>query len=281
MEQTQEKPRRGRKPAAKPAAEASVEVVETSSAPTAVAPAKPKIKRNEVKYEAREFKALQSSGTFMLMQSGITVYDEEKDMVREIRYCERENSIWKDEQAPNSVKTPVIFRMGRLFVPKTKPNLMKFLKVHPGNKANGGSSFEIIDEMKKKSVNIDQEFLVNDAINLLRTKDLDDLLSVAAAYNMDVDRPVAEIKHDLLLKAKKDPSGFINSFDNPSVAMKAKLRMAQKYNIIKMDKDAIRWFDTNRMIISVPAGQDPVDVFTRYCLTEAAVPVVEEIDRQL
>jgi hypothetical protein len=166
----------------------------------------------------------------MLMQSGITVYDEEKDMVREIRYCERENSIWKDEQAPNSVKTPVIFRMGRLFVPKTKPNLMKFLKVHPGNKANGGSSFEIIDEMKKKSVNIDQEFLVNDAINLLRTKDLDDLLSVAAAYNMDVDRPVAEIKHDLLLKAKKDPSGFINSFDNPSVAMKAKLRMAPKYN---------------------------------------------------
>lgn len=280
MEQ-QTKPRRGRKPAAKPAAEASVEVVETPSAPTAVAPAKPKIKRNEVKYEAREFKALQSSGTFMLMQSGITVYDEEKDMVREIRYCERENSIWKDEQAPNSVKTPVIFRMGRLFVPKTKPNLMKFLKVHPGNKANGGSSFEIIDEMKKKSVNIDQEFLINDAINLLRTKDLDDLLSVAAAYNMDVDRPVAEIKHDLLLKAKKDPSGFINSFDNPSVAMKAKLRMAQKYNIIKMDKDAVRWFDTNRMIISVPAGQDPVDVFTRYCLTEAAVPVVEEIDRQL
>jgi len=280
MEQ-QTKPRRGRKPAAKPAAEASVEAVETPSAPTAVAPAKPKIKRNEVKYEAREFKALQSSGTFMLMQSGITVYDEEKDMVREIRYCERENSIWKDEQAPNSVKTPVIFRMGRLFVPKTKPNLMKFLKVHPGNKANGGSSFEIIDEMKKKSVNIDQEFLINDAINLLRTKDLDDLLSVAAAYNMDVDRPVAEIKHDLLLKAKKDPSGFINSFDNPSVAMKAKLRMAQKYNIIKMDKDAVRWFDTNRMIISVPAGQDPVDVFTRYCLTEAAVPVVEEIDRQL
>jgi hypothetical protein len=280
MEQ-QAKPRRGRKPAAKPAAEASVEVVETPSAPTAVAPTKPKIKRNEVKYEAREFKSLQSSGTFMLMQSGVTVYDEEKDMVREIRYCERENSIWKDEQAPNSVKTPVIFRMGRLFVPKTKPNLMKFLKVHPGNKANGGSSFEIIDEMKKKSVNIDQEFLVNDAINLLRTKDLDDLLSVAAAYNMDVDRPVAEIKHDLLLKAKKDPSGFINSFDNPSVAMKAKLRMAQKYNIIKMDKDAIRWFDTNRMIISVPAGQDPVDVFTRYCLTEVAVPVVEEIDRQL
>lgn len=276
--QTNPSARRGRKPAAKPAESTTVE---QPAAPTAVSTPKPKVKRQEAKYEAREFKALQSQATFMLMQSGITVYDEEKDMVREIRYCERENSIWRDEQAPNSVKTPVIFRMGRLFVPKTKPNLMKFLTMHPGNKANGGSSFEIIDQLKKKEVSLDQEFLVNDAINLLRTKELDDLLAVAAAYNMDVDRPFAEIKHDLLLKAKKDPAGFIQSFDNPSVAMKAKLRMAQKYNIIKMDRDAIRWFDTNNMIISVPAGQDPVDVFTRYCLTEAAVPIVEEIDRQL
>ena len=276
--QTNPSARRGRKPAAKPAEQTTVE---QPAAPTAVTTPKPKVKRQEVKYEAREFKALQSQATFMLMQSGVTVYDEEKDMVREIRYCERENSIWKDEQAPNSVKTPVIFRMGRLFVPKTKPNLMKFLTMHPSNAANGGSSFEIIDLLKKKEVSLDQEFLVNDAINLLRTKELDDLLAVAAAHNMDVDRPFAEIKHDLLLKAKKDPAGFIQSFDNPSVAMKAKLRMAQKYNIIKMNGDAIRWFDTNNMIISVPAGQDPVDVFTRYCLTEAAVPIVEEIDRQL
>ena len=279
--ENQSKPsaRRGRKPAAKPVEEVEVNI--EMAKPITITPAKPKVKRQEVQYEAREFKALQSRATFMLMQSGITVYDPEKDIVREIRYCERENSIWKDEQAPNSVKTPVIFRLGRLFVPKTKPNLMKFLTMHPGNKANGGSAFEIIDEVKKKEVSIDQEFLINDAINALRTKPLDDLLAVAAAYNMDVDRPFAEIKHDLLLKAKKDPAGFIQSFDNPSVAMKAKIRIASKYNVIKLDRDAVRWFDTNKMIISVPAGQDPTDVFTRYCLTEAAVPVVEEIDRQL
>ena len=63
--------------------------------------------------------------------------------------------------------------------------------------------------------------------------------------------------------------------------MKAKIRTAAKYNIIKLDPDAVRWFDTNGMIVSVPAGMEPIDVFTRYCLTEAAVPVVEEMDRQL
>ena len=270
--------RRGRKPAAKPAEQTTVE---QPAVPTAVTPTKPKVKRQEVQYEAREFKSTQSQATFMLMQSGVTVYDKEKNMVREIRYCERENSIYKDEQAPNSVKTPVIFRMGRLFVPKTKPNLMQFLTVHPANVANGGSMFELVDIKKKREVSLDSEFLVNDAINLLRNKELDELFSVAVAYGMDIDRPVAEIKHDLLIKAKTNPQSFIESFDNPAVAMKTKIRMAQKYNIIKLDSDGVRWFDSNHLIISVPAGKDPLDVFVRYCLTEAAVPVIEEIDRQL
>ncbi len=273
MEQTTPKPRRGRKPNAK--------AVDTATEKKATPAVKKSLRRETPVYEAREFKSLSGSGTFMLMQSGITVYDEEQDRIREIRYCERENSVYKEEQSPNSVKSPVIFRMGRLFVPKSRPNLMNFLLLHPENKGNGGSGFEIIDEVKKKETKLSTEFLVNDAINMLRTRDLDDLIGLAAAYNMDVDRPAADIKHDLLIKAKADPKGFMASFDNPSVSMKAKIRTAQKYNIIKVNPDAIRWFDTNRMIVSVPAGMDPIDVFTRYCLTEAAVPVVEEIDRQL
>jgi|TARA_Y100000022_G_scaffold198742_1_gene209658 predicted DNA-binding protein (UPF0251 family) len=273
MEQTTPKPRRGRKPNAK--------AVDTATEKKVTPAPKKKLKREDVKIEAREFESMRGQATYMLMQSGVTVYDEDMDMVREIRYCERENSIYKDEQNPSSVKTPVIFRMGKLFVPKSKPNLMKFMLIHPENNANGGGGFKIIDPVKAKTVNLDTEFLVNDAINTLRSRDLEDLISIAAAYNMNVDRPVAEIKHDLLIKAKADPKGFMDSFDNPSVAMKAKIRTAQKYNVIKVDPDAIRWFDTNRMIVSVPAGMDPIDVFTRYCLTEAAVPVVEEIDRQL
>jgi hypothetical protein len=243
--------------------------------------AKRAVKRKDVKYEAREFKALQSSGTFLLMQSGVTIYDEETDSVREIRYCERENSIFRDDQHANSVKTPITFRMGRLFVPRTKPNLMNYLTVHPGNKANGGSLFTIIDTVKKAEIDIDQEFLVNDAVNLIRAKDLDDLLAVALAFNIDVDRPIAEIKHDLLIKAKKSPKTFIESFDNPVVSMKSLVKQAKSYNIISVSSKEIKWVDTNKHIISVPAGQDPVDVFVRYCMTEAAAPLVAEIERQL
>jgi len=158
---------------------------------------------------------------------------------------------------------------------------MKFLSVHPSNKANGGSLFELIDTVKEVETDMDKEFLINDAINLLRNKDLDELLAVALAYNIDVDRPTSEIKHDLLLKAKKNPKAFIESFDNPVVSMKSMVKQASNYQIINLEDKGVKWFDTNKLIVSVPAGQDPTDVFVRYCMTEAAAPVVAEIERQL
>jgi hypothetical protein len=273
MNQTTKRPQ-GRPKKAAPA----VAVVE---APAKQQPKKKAIRRQEKVSATQEYKANGSGAVMMLMQSGITVYDEETGMVREIRYCENENSIWKDEQADRSVKTPVIFRMGRLFVNERQPNLRNFLEIHPENKENGGSLFELVDNLKKVEVDIDNEFLVNDAITMLRTKELDELLAVALAYGMDIDRPTSEVKHDLLLKAKKSPKVFIESFDNPVVAMKSKIRQAISYQIIKADNDGVKWFDTNKHIVSVPAGQDPVDVFVRYCMTEAAAPVVAEIERQL
>lgn len=273
MNQTTKRPP-GRPKKAAPAAA-------VAEAPAKKQPKKKAIRREEKVSATQEYKANGSGAVMMLMQSGITVFDEETGMVREIRYCENEHSIWKDEQSERSVKTPVIFRMGRLFVNERQPNLKKFLEIHPSNKANGGSVFELVDNLKKVEVDMDNEFLVNDAINLLRTKELDDLLAVALAYGMDIDRPIAEVKHDLLLKAKAAPKTFIESFDNPVVSMKSMVKQAVSYQILKADNDGVKWFDTNKHIISVPAGQDPVDVFVRYCMTEAAAPVVAEIERQL
>lgn len=242
---------------------------------------KPSIKRNETLNHTYEYECKNGGAVMMLMQSGITVFDEETSSVREIRYCENEQSIWRDEQADRSVKTPVVFRLGKLFVNHKQPNLKNYLDAHPDNIANGGNKFELIDNVKKVEVDIEAEFLVNDAIYMLRTKELDDLLAVALAYGIDINRPTSEIKHDLLLKAKASPKAFIESFDNPVVAMKSKIRQAINYQIINAKPDAVVWFDTNKHIISVPVGQDPVDVFVRYCMTEAAAPVVAEIERQL
>ena len=232
--------------------------------------------------ELYEYRMNRPSGALYLMRNTTYNYfDEEQNKVRNVRYCAGEASIFTDEQSDNPVKTPLTFKMGVMTVSRKQPNLIEFMAKHPGNSANGGNLFHLVDYVAKKQSNLEDEFVAADAIVTLRTKPVEELLMVATAYGMDTDREFAEIKHDLLQKAKANPSGFMKSFDDPSVKMRSKINSAANYQIIKLDADAVRWFDTGQPIISVPAGMDPLNVFVRYCLTEKAVPIVEEIEKQL
>ena len=130
-----------------------------AAAPKPAAPKKRNIKRKEKVINHAEYEIISGGGVvFMLPQKGVTVYDEEKDTVRELRYCPNEPSIWRDEQSDNAVKKSVVFDNGRLFVPKDKPNLRIFMDKHPGNKVNGGSIFKQVDKRKDAEVELQREF---------------------------------------------------------------------------------------------------------------------------
>lgn len=248
------------------------------------APAKKKfsVKQNIADNAIREYKLLKGKGAvFMMHQRNITVYDKSADTVRQIRYCPSEPSIYVDEQSDNAVRQSVVFTDGRLYVRPDQPNLRAFMNAHPDNKANGGTTFELVDLTAKAVVDVDKEFAVADAIIMIKEKPFEDLLSVAASLGYNVDRQAAEIKHDLLMYAKKNPSGFIKMFDNPEVTMKAKIRMAMKYGIIEISRGGARWKDNGNLIVSVPVGKDGIDVLLRFLLTEAGAATVEELDRQL
>ena len=248
------------------------------------APAKKKftVKQNINTNATLEFKLLNGSqAVFMMQQKNVTIYDKDADSVRQIRYCPNEPSIYTDEQGENAVRQSIIFNDGRLFVTPDKPNLREYLQTHPDNKANGGGLFYQVDKQKKATVDVNKEFDTAGAVLMVKEKPFEDLLSVAASLGFNVDRQAAEIKHDLLMYAKKNPSEFIRMFDNPEVTMKAKIRMAMKYGIIEVSQGGARWVDTNQLIVSVPAGRNGVDVLLRFLLTEAGAPTVEELDRQL
>ena len=241
-----------------------------------------KIKREEKTPTIVEYRSKTGGNTLLLKTRGIIHWDEELGYNREIRYCSSEKSIFVDEQSPGAVKTPIVFRLGVLMTNERDSLLREFLDRHPENEANGGRTFYKVKSNKEfVEKNIKKEFAVMDAIGLLREKSLDDLLAVAISFAIDIDRSVDEIKYDLLQKAKKSPKTFIEAFDNPVVQMKAKIKQAQSLNIINLAGDGVKWFDTNKLIVSVPAGMDPMDVFVRYCLTEAAAPTVAEMERQL
>jgi len=258
--------------------------VATPEAPKASAPEKKSIfsiPKNTAP-RLREYELLSPGGIVYLMKSGpMGVYDASSDTIRSIRYIPQENTVWVDEQSSKPTKKPIIFENGRLFVRPNQPNLANFLDLHPGNEANGGNLFRLVNLNKTAKADLAKEYDTVDAIALLRTKPLNDLLSVATAFGINTNREVDEIKHDLLINAKANPKTFIEAFDNPAVEAKAKVKKAMDMGVIKLEKGHIKWTDTNRHIVAVPAGQDGVDVMTRFCMTESGSLVLDEIVRQL
>ena len=240
------------------------------------------VRRNEEVLLHAEYEIINAGGIVtMLPQKGVTVYDPEDDAVREIRYCPNEQSIWADEQGDKARKEAVVFRDKRLFVAKEKPNLRKFMDVHPLNAANGGNLFRQVDKKRDAEKELEQEFLLNDAISMVRDKSIEELLPVALFFGFNVNSPTSEIRFNLLNVAKRKPGEFIQSFDNPQVQARSIVKQAGDYQFINLKDNGVYWFDSNSLIVSVPVGQDPLDVMTRFCLTEKGASVLSSLEDKL
>ena len=243
---------------------------------------KPVIKRKENLEAPLEYEILRGSGVvYMLPQKGVTVYDKSQDTVRELRYCPNEPSIWVDEQSENALKQSVAFREGRLFVSKDKPNLKEFLDSHPLNIENGGTVFKRVDKKMDAEKKMNDEFLASEAVVMVRDKDINELLPIALYFNVNINTPTAEIRYNLLQIAKKSPRKFIDAFDSPQVQARSIVQQAKDYQIISVKPDQVAWFDSKTMIVSVPVGQDPLDVMIRFCLTEKGASVLASLEERL
>ena len=240
------------------------------------------IKRTETVLSNAEYEIPKNAGiVYMLPQKGITVYDEEEDTVREMRYCPNEPSIWADEQGEKARKETVAFRDGKLFVRKDQPNLKKFMDLHPMNIANGGNVFQEVNKKKDAENELKKEFLLSEAIGMVRDKDINDLLPIALYFGVNINTPVSEIRYNLLNIAKKKTQAFIESFDSPQVQVRSSTQQAKDYQILNLKKDGCYWFDSNALIVSVPVGQDPLNTMVRFCLTEKGSSVLSLIEEKL
>ena len=168
-----------------------------------------------------------------------------------------------------------------LMVPVDKPNLAAFLDAHPENKVNGGGVFRLMDSEKKVEVELDVEFLMHDAVALVREKSIDELIPVALSLGVDTDRNIKEIRYDLLREAKARPRQFIELFDNPIVKTRSVVMQAVDFQILNSKKDGMFWFDSNSLIVSTPAGLDSTEVMTQFCMTDKGSPVFEKLKEEL
>lgn len=253
----------------------AVEAVNSSAIPV--------VKRQKEKAPQQKVYVIDSGGgiVFRISQNEVAIFDTDAGYNRAIRYCPNERSIFVDEQSTNAVKSDVVFRDAMLMVSLDKPNLAAFLDKHPDNRANGGGVFRLLDTEKKVEVELDVEFLVHDAVALVRDKSVDELIPVAMSLGFDTNRTVKEIRYDLLWEAKARPRQFIEMFDNPIVKTRSVIMQAVDFQILKAKKDGMYWLDSNSLITSTPAGMDSTEVMTQFCMTDRGIPVFEKLRDEL
>jgi len=221
------------------------------------------------------------AGILFRIKSDAIIYDKETGRNRQIRYCPNEPSVYADEQSSNAIRAHVLFEEGVLAVPPQQVNLQEFLDLHPMNRANGGGTFELVNTEAKAEVDLDKEFLLHDAVALVRSKTIDELMPVAIYLNINTDQKNAELKRELLMEAKGNPKRFIELFDNPTVQVRSIIKKAVDFQILNRKDDGMYWFDSNRLIVATPVGQDTIKVMTQFCLTEKGSSALEAIRTEI
>ena len=208
-------------------------------------------------------------------------FDDVLGYQREMRYASNQRSVFVDEQEGTSTLAHIIFEDGTLFVSKENVQLQKLLSLyHPSR----GKVYKEKDDAKRAEHELGYLEMEINAVNL--------------AYNMDVDQAEAilrvengssvskltsnEIKRDLLLFARKNPSLFIELANDENVILRNFGIRAKEANIIKLSQDqrVFSWATNNKKLMTVPFDEHPYTALAAWFQTDEGLEVYKSIEKK-
>ncbi len=207
-------------------------------------------------------------------------FDEEKGENRALRYASNQNSPFEDEQDGNAILEPILFEDGMLHVPYNRPALQKMLSLHPLN----GVVFVEVDKEKDAEEEIVRMDIEDDAVKEAREMSLSQLEMVyRVIFGKDPSKiNTAELKRDVRVYAKNNPSLFLGITRDPELKHQANVRMFFEEGLLSTknnEKDI--WITTDarkEKLISVPFGETPQDAACRFLMSEDGIEILKSLD---
>ena len=209
-------------------------------------------------------------------------FDPEKRIQREIRYATNQASPLVDEQKGESTLAHITFKEGTLFVPKERQSLQKLLSLYHPMNGSVYKEFNKVQNAKDDLVEIEMEI---EALLAAREMDVD---QGEAILRVEIGSKVAkmsskEIKRDLLIFAKNNPSLFIELAMDENVQLRNTAIVATENNIIKLSGDnrTFTWASNNRKLMTVPFDENPYSAMAAYFKTDEGTDVLSSIEKKL
>ena len=218
---------------------------------------------------------------YILKSKGILWFDPEKGYEREVKYCPNQKTIFADEMKGVQRLEHVAFRDGKLFVPKEKQTLQKFLDIHPLN----GKKFEEFDAVKIAEDDLDIIQLELEAMNTAQTIDVDQSEAILRSElgNQVSTMTSKELKRDLLLFAKNNPVLFLELANDENINIRNTGIKAVENNIINLSSDqrTFTWASTGRKLITVPFDENPYSALAAWFKTDEGIEVYQTVEKKL
>lgn len=204
-------------------------------------------------------------------------------ITRSLRYASNQISVFEDEQYGDVTLPAIIFRDGKLIVPKEQVLLQQFLSIyHP----DLNKEYEEFDPNKLAEAEIASEEEKLDAQNLVREMDIEDLEAIArvALDGSISDMTSKELRRDMLVYARKNPKEVMDLAQDENIKLRNLAVRAVEMGVIfiKDDNRTVCWNNkTKDKIVTVPYGENVYSALAAYFKTDDGLDVLQGITNKL
>ena len=253
-------------------------VVETPK-PKKVEPKKPEW---EIKDRLYYLKGGMKPLSYIVKNSQIFYFDEEKGYERELKYTSNQRTCFVDEFKGDARPEHIVFRDGVLFVERTKTVLQKLLSLYHPHK---DALFYEHKPVEVASNQIDWLEMEIEALNAASNIDID---MAEAIMRVEVGSRVSkmsskELKRDLLLYAKKNPQLFLELVNDENVQLRNYGIKAVEMGILKISNDqrTFMWGSNDRKLMNVPFDEHPYTALAAWFKTDEGMEIFANIEKRL
>lgn len=209
-------------------------------------------------------------------------FDEEKGYEREVKYTTNQKTVFVDEMKGPERLGHIIFRDGKLFVPKEKTVLQKFLSLYHPQK---GSYYDEHDPVAIAEDDIDYLELEIEALNQASQMEVD---RSEAILRTELGNSVSkmtskELKRDLILFARNNPELFLELANDENINIRNMGIKATEQGLIKLSNDqrTFTWASNDKKLITVPFDENPYSALASYFKTDEGIEVYQTIEKRL
>jgi len=220
--------------------------------------------------------------TYTINSRGIYWFDEEKGYERELKYTVNQKTPFVDEFKGDAILGHITFNDGVLNVPKEKQTLQKLLSLYHPQKGRLFNEFDPVETAVDELQDIEIEI---EALNVAKNLDIDLAEAVLRVEqgNKVSNMTSKEIKRDVLLYAKKNPSLFLELANDDNVQLRNFGIKAVEAGLLKLSADnrTFNWGSNNRKIMTVPFDEHPYSALAAFFKTDEGLEIYKNIEKRL